>query len=202
MGNIEKKTDQDADLKLMLGQYKNSTNLKKIIASTNQQAQDLEDALFELRDLFYINTAEGVQLDVIGKIFKADRGSLNDADYRILIKTKASLIGSGEPEFIISIMTSLYGASYVNYTPSYPAGYYISTDVSITVHELEMFSPAGVGVSFLGFLELTTRDGYLTQEDGGRYKIGVDKQYFSTNFILSNGDNFVLSNGDNFIIYE
>jgi hypothetical protein len=169
MADIVKKTDQNEDLKLMLGQYRKSTNLNGLVATNNKQSQDLEDALFELRDEYYIDTAEGVQLDVIGNIFKVERKGSNDTEYRQRITVTAASIGSGEPEFIISALLALYGATYVNYFPGYPgepASFTVITDAIVTIPELTFLAPAGVKPYLGGYLLLEDGTSFLLQEDG------------------------------------
>jgi len=155
MSNITQIPDYTINLELMLEQYKLSTKLRGIIDSANDSADDIETALFEIRDLFYIDTAEGVQLDTIGAVFGINRGGDTDAVYREKIKTKGSLTASGEPEAIIEILLSLYGATYVTYIPAYPgvpAAYYLMTDASVTIPSLRLFSPAGVEPMLVGYL--------------------------------------------------
>jgi hypothetical protein len=139
-------------LELFLQQYANSVNLLGIASGANAQADELETALFEIRDLFWLDTATGVQLDTIGLIFVVDRNGKSDADYRNAIKEKITQKFSGEPESIIEILKTIYGATFVIYTPGWPtipASYYIVTDGTITQEQLEMISPAGVQ-PFLG----------------------------------------------------
>jgi hypothetical protein len=152
---IQQITDYTINLELLLEQYKNSTKLNGLIDSSSDQADDLETALFEIRDLFYLATAEGIQLDIIGSIFGVDRNGLSDSEYRDLIAFFGSFIKSGEPESIITILKRIYGATFVTYIPSYPAvpaGYYLITDAVITLAELEVMSPAGVQPYLAGFL--------------------------------------------------
>jgi hypothetical protein len=169
MSEIIQNTNYSDNLNLILEQYKNSTRLQALIDSANISANDIEKALFEIRDEFYIDTAIGVQLDVIGDIFNESRRGLSDTEYRALIKLKGILIGgSGEPEFIISVLKSLYGATYVEYYPGFPArpaSYTVLTDATITETELNIFSPAGVKGNLGGFLLLESGD-FLLLEDG------------------------------------
>lgn len=168
MDDIQKIDDYSVNLLLLVEQYKDSTNLRGMIDSMNDLADQLEDALFEIRNLFYLETAEGVQLDIIGSIFGVEREGANDTEYRIKIKVKAGLVGSGEPEFIISVLKSLYGATFVNYVPNYPGepgAYTVFTDAVITETELNIFSPSGVKGYIGGFLLLESGD-FLLLEDG------------------------------------
>lgn len=144
MEDIQKINDYSVNLDLLLEQYKDSENLKGVIDASNDQADDLETALFEIRDLFYLDTATGVQLDIIGIIFSVLRAGLSDEDYREVISVRAALITSGEPESIITILKLLFEATFVDYFPAYPAGYALLTDSTININELEVFSPSGV----------------------------------------------------------
>ena len=204
MSNIVQNTDYSTNLTLLLEQYKNSTKLKALIDSANISANYIEQALFEIQDEYYLEIAVGDQLDVIGTIFSVDRDGLSDTDYRAKIKTRTSLIGSGEPEFIIAALQALYMATYVNYSNGFPAGFYIDTDAVVTLPQIRILSPAGVEPAFLGFLELTTRDGYLTQTlPTDKFKIGLTRQYFSDNWVLTNTtDNFTDTSGNNLLIFE
>jgi hypothetical protein len=167
---IQQITDYTINLSLLLEQYKKSTKLNGLIDSTCDQADDLESALFELRNLFYLATAEGIQLDIIGSIFGVERMGLNDDDYRSLIAFFGSFIKSGEPESIITILKRIYAATFVTYIPSYPAvpaGYYLITDATITLAELEVLSPAGVQPYLAGFL-LDEAGNNIVDEEGNK----------------------------------
>lgn len=147
MSELTQITDYSSNLDLLLEQYKKSVKLKGMIDSQNDQADDLEQALFEIRALFYIDTAEGVQLDVIGAIFRTTRNGLSDTAYRAKIKFNGSLASSGEPEIIISILYALYSATIVHYIaahPATPAAYYLLTDANISYAQLNVISPSGV----------------------------------------------------------
>jgi hypothetical protein len=169
MSEIIQKTDYSENLTNVLEQYKDSTKLQALIDSPNISANDIEQALFEIRDEFYVDTAVGAQLDVLGIIFQVPRAGLNDTEYRTQIKLKGGLLsGSGEPEFIISVLKSLYGATSVKYYPGFPsepASYTVISDSTITEPELNIFSPAGVR-GYVG--------GYLLQEDGTSFILQED----------------------------
>jgi hypothetical protein len=160
--------DYSVNLQLLQEQYKKSVKLIGIIEADNDQADDLETALFEIRDLYYLSTATGVQLDVIGNIFGVDREGLNDTDYRKAIEARSSLIGSGEPEFIILILKELYGATYVDYRLGScitPASYLLDTDATVTTNELEIYSPAGVQPYILFFL-IDAQSNFIVDANG------------------------------------
>lgn len=172
---IEQITDYSTNLRLLLEQYKNSENLKGILDLMNDQADDFETAIFEIRDNYWLSSAIGVQLDVIGSIFRETRKGRSDADYRIAIGNKATqFFKSGEPESIIMILVLFYSATYVYLKPSWPgvpAGYYVETDAVVTSTEMEPISAAGVQPYILWKMEF--EDGNLVKLQDGSQLYGV-----------------------------
>lgn len=169
---IVKQTDYDVNFDLLLEQFKDSDNLKNILSCFNTEMEKVEDALFEIRDNFYLAVAEGDQLDTIGLIFNESREGRSDDDYRDAIQAKAERLYSGTPEGIYEQLRLLYGATNLQYSPPATgeyALYYMSTDAVITEAQLEVLSPAGVSV-LLGLL-----------------------------LALENGDELVFENGDNIL---
>jgi len=147
MGEIVRITDYYAEaLELFIEQYKNSTNLQEVIRSSTLQADDLETAIFEVRDLFYIDTAEGEQLDVIGRVRNEERLGRNDNDFRAAIQLRISLKISGTIRQIQNVLISFYGATYIDYIPVYPAKVFLITDAQIPIQALTELTPAGVGI--------------------------------------------------------
>ncbi|MGD8707106.1 MAG: DUF2612 domain-containing protein [Nitrosopumilaceae archaeon] len=140
--SIEQKTYTNAEL--LISQFSDSDKLKSIVNAANARADDIETAVFEIRSEFDLDVAVGVQLDILGSIFNEDRDGRTDTVYRTAIKSKGANQFSGEPESIISILTSTFLATYVHYRPFYDAKYYISTDIDISSEDLVPFSPAGV----------------------------------------------------------
>lgn len=165
---IVKQTDYDDNFTLLLEQFKDSDNLKGILSAFNTEMEKVEDALFEIRDNFYLATAEGDQLDTLGLIFNEDRQGRSDTDYRNAIQSKAEVLYSGTPEGIYTQLKLLYGATTLQYSPA-DAGdyalYYMSTDAVITEEQLEVLSPAGVTV-LLGKLLVLENGDYLVFENG------------------------------------
>lgn len=161
MSSIEQISDYDRiTLNLILDQYKDSPRLQGIVRAANAQAENLEQALFELRDSYWIDSAEGTQLDTIGRILREERQGRADAEYRQALRAKGAQTFSAEPEAIISILKALFGATYAEYSPEWshtPAQYHVRTDATITEEQLQTISPAGV----LGLLY-----GYLIDDSG------------------------------------
>lgn len=145
MKELTQKTNYEELVQLILNQYKDSNNLTGIIESVLRRANISEQALFEIRDEFYLFNAVGAQLDVIGVIFNISRFGRFDSLYRKAIQEKAVLQYSGEPESIIELMQSVYGATQVQYRPAYPGKYYLFTDASgVLSREINIINPAGV----------------------------------------------------------
>lgn len=138
----------EAVMAFLASQYKGSPKLSGMIDSMNPLAQNLEQAIFEIRDLFWIRTAVGVQLDAIGALFGVERVGRLDEVYRQDILRTASATRSGTPEDVIASVKSLTGADSVIYVPQFPAGYWavpIGGDASnLTQAFLDEISPAGV----------------------------------------------------------
>lgn len=160
-----------AEFPLIMEQYKNSPNLRNLIGVAIDEATNLEVALFELRDRYYLSfeglpSAEGVQLDVIGSIYGEDRRSRDDAAYRTAIQIRALSRLSGTPNDIIFGVTVLLGANSVVYTPYYPAGFSVQADIVLARELVLALAPAGVGTGDSGFLVSTQGEPIVQQGDG------------------------------------
>jgi len=166
MTELIKQTDYPGmALELLIEQYKNSPNIKNILEVNGVLINDLETGIFEVRDNFWlVSSAKGVQLDILGKIWKADRNGMIDADYRQLILQKALLNISGTPEEIITVLELIFGATYTQYTPDYPtrpATFVIITDGIVTQTQLETYIPAGVEVALIAIISNATPFAFL-----------------------------------------
>jgi hypothetical protein len=163
---MNKIDDYKFNLDLFLDQYKNSDRLQGIVSAADGAANDIETALFEIRDNIYLSTAIGEQLDLLGIVFNEPRAGRDDTEYRIILQIRAASAYSGEPEGIISILKSIYGAGSVQYRPFYPGKYYLWVDIDfITTAILNRISPAGVQGLWEYLLALED-DSILTFEDG------------------------------------
>jgi len=171
MAEVTQITDYDSvTLDKTLAQYAAADKLQNLVKGQNKQANDLEAALFEIRNLFWIGVAGGDQLDVLGAIWGIPRAGLTDSQYRTRIIQSFGLNNSGEPEAIIATLKVLWGATYVYYFPAYPAvpaAYYLLTDSTITSELLKALSPAGVEPSLLFPVEF--EDGTPVEFEDGSY---------------------------------
>lgn len=167
MNPIQITNYRDADFPLLLEQYRQSGKLQDFIGAALDQATELEAALFEVRNLYYLTptalpVAEGVQLDVIGSVFWTKRNfGESDADYRLRIQQRAIARLSGTPDDIVFACLTFLGASSASYQPNFPAGFSIQTDVAIPQSILEFLAPAGVGIGVGSWLEYIDGSGNL-----------------------------------------
>jgi hypothetical protein len=195
MNDVVKIPDYKYNLDLIISQYLTADNLRGIISAADDAANDIETALFEIRDNFYLSTAVGVQLDVLGIIFGEEREGRIDEIYRQAIAQKAVLSYSGEPEAIIEILKSTYEATTVTYRPGYPGKYYILTDTIIESILLDPISPAGVK----GLIEQ-----YLVDAVGNNIIDAVENFItcvvsLTTCYILDGAGNIITDANGNFI---
>ena len=149
---MDKIPDYKINLDLIMEQWKKSPNIIGIITASLNRANDMEDAIFEVQELTNLDTATGINLDVLGKPWNEFRESRSDDDYRVAIKLKKLEFYSGTPEEIISILKASYNASYVTYYPEYPGKYITVSDSTITQEQQDEISMAGVTGSKGGYL--------------------------------------------------
>jgi len=72
-------------------QHKGKTNIEALLTCLVAPMQDIEDALFQLLTERTIDTAIGVQLDIIGKLVGEPRNGLSDDDYRRHVRARISV---------------------------------------------------------------------------------------------------------------
>lgn len=65
-----------------------TTRVESLIGALATPAQSLEDTLLQLMIERGVDTAVGVQLDVLGRIVGQERGGLGDEDYRLLLRAR------------------------------------------------------------------------------------------------------------------
>lgn len=119
-------------LNLLLGQFREKENWEKFIKVIIEPLQELEYVYEDLLLEVSLDTSEGAQLDQLGQIIGALRGSLNDEDYRELLKFVAALNKSaGEPEFLISALKQLTSATIVQLIEVFPAALFLYTNGTI-----------------------------------------------------------------------
>lgn len=106
-----------------LEQYRNDPGMQQILTSLLQRAQDAENCVWEIINNRDVDSAIGVQLDILGKIVGRGRGNLTDDDYRTIIKCQILINrSSGTPVDIgkVAILSLPPGFDWT-YEEGYPA---------------------------------------------------------------------------------
>ena len=81
-------------------------NITKLLTALVTPHQPLEDAWQQLRLLRSVDTAVGVQLDMIGEIVGQERGGMVDDDYRRFVRARiAANISDGRVFDLIKVAT-------------------------------------------------------------------------------------------------
>ncbi len=131
---ITKVTTHEADAKARLpGWLVDSTNYRAFLDILVTPYQDAEDLLIALLDGHSIETAVGVQLDVIGEILDLSRTSAGETDtaYRTrLFGRAAELSASGEPETLIATWLRIWTAIRVIFEEFEPATFGVTAEVT------------------------------------------------------------------------
>ena len=196
---ISQLSDPNSNLVLLMEQYKNSPRLKGILESANQSGANVERAFFEVRDLFWIHTAEGKQLDVIGDILHAKREGRDDSEFRSYLLSIALSSYSGTPPQLIDQLKNIHGFSKVIYIPEYPAGYVIMDleEFNKDFTELDSISPAGVRGVFgypIAQGDLTLEEPWLIDAKGN---VLICSMQWETNLLVNElGENFITDSGE------
>lgn len=144
----------DRAVELMLGQDKLAPRLVGFLRALMAGAQQLEHELFDLLTALDLDTATGAILDRIGAWVDEPRGSLEDDEYRAMIRVKLLVVwGRGTTDDIIDVALLGSEPSRVTHWPQYPAGGQVqierSEDMSTAraarlVRFFEALRPAGV----------------------------------------------------------
>lgn len=120
---------KERTLALLLGQFKGKTNWEKVIKVITAPLQELELVFKDLLLDVALNTAKGTQLDQLGEIIGALRGSLNDKDYLDFLKFQIALNRSaGETEFLIFALLLITDATRVQLIEHFPAALSLFTN--------------------------------------------------------------------------
>lgn len=159
---VENNDRQTTAAALLIDIFREKPQFLKLLSSYVAETQELENALFELGDAFWVNTAVGAQLDGIGEIVGIARDGADDTTYRIRIKARVLInLSSGTPNEILTLVRALLpaGASDPSYTPYYPAAFAISvtgltpTEVAEIAAAVIETTPVGVRSNFMYSLD-------------------------------------------------
>jgi hypothetical protein len=100
--------------------------------------QEIENVLFAVLGIASIDSAEGAQLDTIGRVVGQERGTLDDAAYRVWLKARqAANRSSGTiPELLAVIRAVVPADATIVVLDQFPAGLQIQCfGVPIDLHE-------------------------------------------------------------------
>ena len=190
--------DYRGHLSLLMEQYKDSPNLQAVISGILEQGNAIEEAMQELYTLLSIQQAEGVQLDVIGRLVGVARGAQDDEAYRLVLISWLQLQYSGTYEAIIKGVKELSGATSVRLVPDYPAGLLVfapGAKRELTQQQLEALAPAGVMISHGCVLVDTTATPILQTTSGANILIAkycqpqpIESEYGGYTLVAETGE--------------
>jgi len=100
-------------LSLLLAQYQESTRLQDLICSYIERIQELETTAVDMsEDIISLDTAEGVQLDLLGRLVGEARDGRLDAAYRLALRVRVLInISNGRIDELIEIVRLFEGTS-------------------------------------------------------------------------------------------
>jgi hypothetical protein len=184
---------------LSISQFKREKYLAKL-SGFNAQLEEIEGVMQELLSERDINNSVGAQLDVVGSIVNESRRGRIDPEYRAAIKQRISLRFSGTPEDIIEIVLALYGGTYVDYVPTFPGKFHITTDATVTSSDLIDITPAGVGGYVITDCLVDALGNFIVDANGDSIctVLEIEAVYITD----AQNNPLVDANGNNIIIFE
>lgn len=167
--------DHEAEaLARIIEQYKQSPNLKSIISEHGKRWSQIDYVIQEIEDAFILESAEGVQLDVIGRILDLPRGLDTDERYRLRLTTRAQHIlpeGRNRIPTITRIVRILTGddGREIRWYESYPCGYALEiADLTAQeISDLSDFLPLTRPIVYQAWLVITAADGFVYEDSSG-----------------------------------
>ena len=148
--------------KRLLYQYNDSVKLKDLIDSLfGNQIQDLENALWELKDRLNIDASSGIQLDKIGAIVGQERLGFQDQIYRLFIKARIGKNTSeSEIEKIITVWKLMSQSTVVHLVEGFPAELYLYYNVPLpeylvtyTFELIQKVCGAGISIGYIAVFD-------------------------------------------------
>ncbi len=130
----------------------------EMMRSVGGHLQDVEDAIFAMFSAFDVDSAVGVQLDLLGKLVGERRDGRVEDDYRAAVRTRILVnLSNGRLEDMLAVLRSLLpNAASIVATDLYPA--HIRFDVvddfdgaspATVARLLRQAKPAGVRLTFV-----------------------------------------------------
>lgn len=109
----------------LLSQFTQSTRLRALVCALADQADPVEQNLWDVQAYRSINTATGLQLDRLGILLGLPREGATDADYRRFLRAKTLANNSaGHADTLIQILELLdngYAPTEINLREDFPA---------------------------------------------------------------------------------
>lgn len=147
----------------LVSQYQTAVRLNSLVQILASRAQGLEDALYGLLTLRWIDTAAGQQLDELGLILGEPRAGRPDPEYRVALAVRARLnAASGEYDPIPVLASTLSeDAGFVSVEEIFPAAIRVNmTGDLATADALRLRQAVGAGIGLdLVFLDRFGVDG-------------------------------------------
>ena len=146
MSELTKNTQVVAQALALLTGDNQQTNIQAMLTSYLTLAQELENSIYDVYESRIIANASGAQLNILGDIVGAQRGNLDDADYRTAIKIQIAVNKSkGRAQDLVSIGI-LAGVSPV-YVQGAPACFQITIKDGIFAIALAFMNAKALGTA-------------------------------------------------------
>ena len=122
----------------LITQWKDKPNVVGLLTSYLESVQGIQDTYQQLNDERGLETAVGVQLDVLGVVVGEARLGRNDDDYRTGIKTRIAINTSdGTEPKLTEALKLLTGVDSFSVRDSYPAAVRIVFELGLEESELQ-----------------------------------------------------------------
>jgi hypothetical protein len=132
---INKITYSDYNKTPFLLDWLSDSDVEKRLAANDKQFQEIEDCAFDMIDHFWITSAVGSQLDILGALVLAKRKGFDDESFRTFIKLQAEVnVKAGSPEAVISTVFALIGNNNFKYEHSYPGKVVITSPEKFQIY--------------------------------------------------------------------
>jgi len=117
-------------LGVVLSQLRDKPRFATLMGILARPFQELEDVFWDVYEKTQLPNAQGVQLDMIGRLVLEPRDGLNDSDYRSIIRIKLLvLLSHGTGPELVAIMNKFLLTSNFDYDELYPA------TITITIYD-------------------------------------------------------------------
>lgn len=133
----------------LVTQFRDKPNLTAFIKAFAAQTTELKAIASDLRDNRWLDTAEGAQLDGLGRILGLERGGWGDEQYRARLRVRIRiLLADGTPENIIETLSLLANTNdaRVQLIETYPAELRIVMGSAVTEEEQDALREAALSI--------------------------------------------------------